>query len=1353
MNSPTLSLISDITYPLRILGLTLALIHATFITSSQSIKPIVKSLAIEDGLSHNYVYRIYQDNFGGMWIATANGLNYYDGREMTAFTHDPDNENSIVQNDVGDLATSRNGDLWLTMSKGVNRYDRTTETFEFYPMNHPGQSIIPDSSGNVWVGNSNGIQFKAADKDEFVLHPFVTNPLDEGLKTSVVLDIYQGINGDIFFASHHGLYVVNLNSKEERWILPETEYLKQNSKSIYTKSLTGDQYGNLFVGTWDGLFVLFPGDTILQPLLTRDSPQWSWEEVKVETLAFKDSIIYVSLDPQGLYQLELNKLWKDYSLKEIRLPGGLFTDIEIDHSGILWMGTVEFGVQVYDPQVNLIKWIIPSEISGLGVKHNYVNIAREDIGGNLWLGTRNGAFPIMTQPGQNEYVLNNSIGGAELLGNITEITEGEDGNIWFGGYGGIRNLDPTQKRFDAYFDSNPELLGGPQANIVIADLIDDNGNYWTGLWGGGVMLHKNGNFHHYSCMEESILPLHNCYVRDIIEDRQGNIWIAMAYHGLHKLNPVSNSLELFQHSDTDKNSLSHNYVQSLLEDKLGNIWIGTSGGGLNKFDPKTKVFKHFSEKEGLPDNLILDLLQEENGNIWILTNRGITRLDPQLETFQNFDHEDGLPKTRFNSATLGSVSGDILIASNEGVVSFNPAKLDIDRVPPKLAFRSLERYRKNSPDGKAIKVKGISRMEEMEFDHKDNLVSFEFSVLHYRNTKNCQLAYRLDGLHDEWIILGEKRQVTFSGLKRGRYTLLVKAANADGIWNETPLKLPIRVRPPWWKSLVAYVIYFALAMVGLYFMRKYELNRLALQNELKNKELEAEKMKELDQAKSRLFANISHEFRTPLTVIIGQSERIKEPDGIKEIIQRNGRKLLSLINQILDLAKLDSGKLKLSLVHGNIVTFLRYISESLTSLAESKGLELIFYQEVEEIYMDFDEDKIQGVLSNLLSNAIKFTPAGGRVFVHVNHLKEERGDRLILKVKDSGIGIDPNRLPNIFDRFYQVDNSMLRKNEGTGIGLAYVKDLIHLMDGNITVKSKPSQGTEFHISLPIYKNVQRAPDRKLEDDSHPDIPHIQDSAASLVSNHPRGEDSELPLALIVDDNNDVRDYLETCLSDSYIVHSAANGKLGLEKAVEIIPDVIVSDVMMPEMDGFEFCSMVKKDERTSHIPVILLTAKVATSSKIEGFERGADAYLEKPFHKKELLVRLKQQQDLRKQLQKRYGVLEQLPNPKNPKEDAFLQKVQKIIQDNLSDDNFTVMHLCQKIRLSQPQLYRKIKALTGKSTARYMRSYRLFKAKQLLQSSTKNISEVAYEVGFSEPSYFSRSFLEEFGFSPSELRK
>ena len=544
---------------------------------------------------------------------------------------------------------------------------------------------------------------------------------------------------------------------------------------------------------------------------------------------------------------------------------------------------------------------------------------------------------------------------------------------------------------------------------------------------------------------------------------------------------------------------------------------------------------------------------------------------------------------------------------------------------------------------------------------------------------------------------------------------------------------------------------------------------LIIEGEKKVSNKMAEELKKVNIQKNKLYANITHEFRTPLTVILGMNNSLKllierrdskKQDEAIEMIDRNGKTLLKLINEMLDLSKLESGIIKLNLVQRDIIAFLRYVHESFQSFAVSKNIHLSFLTDLESFTMDFDAEKMQKVLSNLLSNAIKFTPEAGKISVLVK-VSDENDEKLMISVKDSGIGIPADKIPFVFDRFYQVEGSEndARNQAGSGIGLALTKELIKLMGGAIEVKSEKGQGTEFIIKIPVTRNAEIAHDQEM-------IP-IQDTLqiSSNAQITPKATEekfipsSNLPLVLVIEDNPDIVHYLKTCLDKTYLLEIAYDGEQGIEKAIDLIPDIIISDVMMPKKDGYEVCETLKNDERTSHIPIIMLTAKATVLDKLTGLERGADAYLSKPFNREELLLRLRNLIEMRKQLQEKYSKGSSFWNNrpeasgKASPEDAFLTKVNQLVEENIGDEDFGILQLCKGMAMSRSQIHRKIKALTNLSTSIYIRTLRLYKAKELLQTTDLNISEIAYEVGFKDPNYFTHVFVEEFEITPSATRK
>ena len=589
----------------------------------------------------------------------------------------------------------------------------------------------------------------------------------------------------------------------------------------------------------------------------------------------------------------------------------------------------------------------------------------------------------------------------------------------------------------------------------------------------------------------------------------------------------------------------------------------------------------------------------------------------------------------------------------------------------------------------------------------------------------------------------------------------MKAANADGVWNKQPAAIKIRILAPWWWDWWSKIVYLGAIIAGVYALYQFLLKR-------KLETAETKRLQELDAIKTKMYTNITHEFRTPLSIIQGMTEQLEGNEKAKNTIQRNSFNLLNLVNQMLDLSKLEAGNMPIKLVQSDVINYLSYLTESFHSLAATKQIKLHFLPKESVIYMDYDPDKLMKIMINLLSNAIKFTNIGGDVYMQVEQVQNTNRtitqnnmatSNLVIHIKDTGVGIAPEEVPHIFDRFYQVDDSTTRKGEGTGIGLAYTRELVKILKGRIEVSSKVDKGSIFTVYLPMHRAAPMIfPDATNE--LLQKVTFQQDSTEKLEDAF--SKDSNLPLALIVEDNRDVKEYLVACLGKKYQLAFAENGTEGIEKAIQLIPDLIISDVMMPEKDGFELCETLKKDRHTSHIPIVLLTAKADVDSKVLGLQKGADAYLAKPFNQEELLVRMEQLILLRKHLQVRFGGTkgkkliidkERIISTKFALEEKFVAQVNQIIQDHLEQEGFDSNQLAKEVGMSASQLYRKLKAITGKSTAIYIRFIRLEKAKDLLHATDKNVSEIAYEVGFKELAYFSRCFSEEYGLSPSQIRK
>jgi signal transduction histidine kinase/DNA-binding response OmpR family regulator len=718
--------------------------------------------------------------------------------------------------------------------------------------------------------------------------------------------------------------------------------------------------------------------------------------------------------------------------------------------------------------------------------------------------------------------------------------------------------------------------------------------------------------------------------------------------------------------------------------------------------------------------------------------------------------------------------GEMFFKRSDGLIRFYPDSIKENTYVPPIVITSFRLFDKPS-----------SFRKEIRLPYNKNFLSFEFAALSYYHPQKNQYAYKMEGIDKNWVYSGTRRYASYPDLAPGKYIFKVKGSNNDGVWNERGTSLSIIISPPWWKTSPAYIFYGLIFIIALFGFRRYELNRIALKDKLKMDEVIFKEREEADKMKSRFFANISHEFRTPLTLIVGPAEKIVsktlDESIIKDasIIRRNSKRLLQLVNQLLDLSKLEAGKMKLEASKNNIVSFVKGIALSFESLTEEKdiALEIISKEVAVEVY--FDKEKMLKILSNILSNSLKFTPVNGRITINIStdlpsDSKAIKSGYVEIKIKDTGIGIPQEEIPRLFDRFYQVDSSFTKEHQGTGIGLALVKELVELHHGSIFVESEVEQWTEFTICIPLGKEHLKK--EEIYEEKKTNVIHyvnkdlVQSDIEGNYNNINPDNDfkvsEEKTIILVVEDNYDMREYIKESLGKEYIIEEAINGEQGVRKAENIIPDLIISDMMMPKMDGNALTRVLKNDERTSHIPIIILTARSGQDSKLEGLETGADDYLTKPFDIKELQVRIRNFINLRKKLQQKLSKIGMDSSEKRDNEFQsiqdrsvklrnidikFLDKIQNIVNEHISEEGFSIEELGIEVGMSRSQVLRKIKALTGKSPSIYVRSIRLLKAKGMIENGDGNISEIAYSVGFSSPIYFSKCFKEEFGYPPKNF--
>ena len=1040
----------------------------------------------------------------------------------------------------------------------------------------------------------------------------------------------------------------------------------------------------------------------------------------------------------------------------------------------------------------------------------------QDKTGIVWVDTRLGLLKVRPQadPFDTWFSGLNQSGAFYSFRGFTEDAQGMLYGVF---YDGIAKFDPAKKQpprlytFDLilnFFDLYPEgdmiwVNGGqlldPESGALkkipsffhenpVGDngffSKDKNGTLW---WASHFHLYYlertgDGGFQWIKALELSEKVFNKT---DALHAgmQSGKLWISFKGN-LLQYDPQTKEQHWFDPADW---GLSLSRITVIEEGRDGQLWLGTDAG-LVRFDPAKGITQHYTVNDGLPNNFICGLLTEGDTCLWLSTNHGLSRCHISTGTFINFFEEDGLSSNEFNRKSYFKTrNGRMIFGGMRGVNAFFPdAVMKANRNKEKAAQMVLTsfEYTDERRDTILRKTK-FATNPEIHLHHWDWSYTFEYALTDYDNPKEILYSYKMEGYKDGWSAPSKFNFTRFNSLPAGEYTFRVKARDSHGHWHPNELAVKVVVHPPWWATWWAYLAYFFLLSGLAYAIFSFLKKRLLLQNELKLEHEEAIRLKELDSFKTRLYTNLTHEFRTPLTVILGMVGQIRsEPKKYLEegahLIEANGQNLLRLINQLLDLSKLENKSFQLHLQRSDIVPYLRYVTESFHSYANHKNLSLRFFTTLESLEMDYDSEQIKQVLTNLISNAVKFTPSGGEVQVSVKADQINERERAItlgrdkssnphihITVSDTGIGISRENLPHIFDRFYQVDGSHTREGEGTGIGLAHTQELVHVMGGEISVESEVGKGSVFTLRLPVTKNAP-ASDRVTS--RHPvTLTHVPMSE-ELTSSHPLTSPdhsslithhSSPPQLLIIEDNPDVVAYLKTCLEGLYQLDVAYNGQIGIEKAFENIPDLIISDVMMPEKDGYQVCETLKNDDRTSHIPIILLTAKADAGSKLTGLKRGADAYLTKPFDKEELLVRLKMLVERQKRMAAYFSknLLGGTAAASNETEEAiqvediFMQRLRQMVEDNYSDENFALPQLCQKIGMSRSQLFRKMQAVSDTSPADFIRSYRLNKAKTLLETTDLSVSEVTWKVGYKDLAHFSKSYLEAFGIPPSSSRK
>ncbi len=1394
---------------LKAVCLLISLCLQSAILNAQQYNYRFRHFTIDDGLSQGMVNCITQDAQGFMWFGTKDGLNKFNGYSFTAYRHDPFDQQSISGNYITSLFSDSKGRLWIGVFNGdLNLYDRQNDkfipVFSIGPENKTQQisAITEDAKGNIWVGTyGNGIYRIAAQQtgphlqhmkaehfshvendstsisDDFVLsifvdyrqHLWVSTTSGEGMR---VADLSK--NRLVFASPRYPLWQAGKKAEGNliRYSLPGKRLPGNGLFKMGGKAIFEDQNRNLWFGTQTGLFLLDSGRskvTYFDPVSAYNNDGHVLSVCSNVSISHSPGERWLGMfGGIGIFNVEKQtlRLLKHDAADNSSVQEGRILSVFCARDGSIWGGSNGYGLSKFSAGNNRFPY--PQFVSddnffnatNLSVR-SFCKFPEKNI---LLIGANNGLFLSHLQTGSLSEVKGSNIGV------VYSIIDAGDNKAWVAYNKGLALFDiQTGVLKDCFYGDFADNIADKR---IFKSFRENKNKIWLLTASAFIQFDvTTETFTPYYFKANPDNPFSEPAYGDILPDSQGNFWLGTP-HGLLYFDTAKHAFTSYVNDPEDITSLSFNEVRSLLADPAypeKYIWVGTAGGGLNKLDIHTRTFTHYTIKNGLPNNVLYGMLADQSGNLWLSTNKGLSKFNPERIAFRNYDISDGLQSNEFNAnAYYKSPDGEMYFGGIRGFNAFYPNQIKPSPYIPPVVFTGLLLF--NNPvlpaEEGALLQHPVSETKTITLAYWQNIISFEVAALDYTEPHKNQYTYQLEHFNESWIPLRTERVITFSNLSPGKYILHVKGSNNDGVWNEAGTSVTLIVTPPWWKTRVAYLLYVMTIMAVLYYIWQYNNKKLELKHRLEFEFLHSKKLAELNHLKSKFFANISHEFRTPLTLIIGPLEDLLQNGNDKQFrkvlpeMYRNSKRLLRLINQLLDLSKLDAGDYPVNTNKENIFPFVKQVVNSFSSLAEKRGVTLkvadagFLQQDLEDASLRFyfDGDIIEKILYNLISNAMRFTPRDGNVTVSLT-LPEKHGTFLELKVEDNGAGIEPDHLPFIFDRFYRVDDLSNRQYEGTGIGLSLVKELVEMHGGSIMAESDPGKGATFRCYLPLNKKTTLGKYNEA-------APFAAMPAAEENEVEEKGNDAPLrkalPVVLIVEDQADVRKYIREKLIDAYNIIEATNGNEGYDKAVAQIPDLVISDIMMPGRDGFELCRLLKQDHRTSHVPVILLTARADDADKLTGLENRADAYLIKPFNAKELLISAHNLIALRNSLRSKFSkklVVKPSEITVTSQDSLFMQGLLDTVEAHISDEQFSVEQLAHEFGMSASQINRKLKAIINQSAVAFIRSVRMQRALVLLRKNSATIAEIAYDTGFSDPAYFSRVFKIHFGYSPSEAKK
>ncbi|QWX85671.1 response regulator [Cellulophaga sp. HaHaR_3_176] len=1353
-----------------------------------------ENLNTENGLSSSTCLEVFQDSQGFLWFGTIDGLNKYNGYDFEIFRPILKDSTSISNNRINVIQEDKNGNLWIGTNNGLNFFNTNTKTFKHVTLyNEPIKSYNPkkiinsllyDKSDNkLWVGTSSGlVKLQLIDNvnslsdlktTHYVFKFDSLNSLDGNNVNAIIKDK----DGFIWIGTD-GQHLNKYNPKEDNFDRVSIQNKIEREFNHIPKRLFIDSDNDFWIGNDTSNIVIWDreNNTFTNFSVTENStPVYSF---------FQDSsgLIWIVTDGAGIYihnkVTKITQHIENNTSDPFSLPVNQISDVIEDEDGVFWFGTYNVGVCKLDLKKSSFGHYYYQKGIDNGLNEKIIQSVLQDSKGQIWISGYNGGLNLFDQKNNTFKSFSYDPNDPQSLSSnkILYTFEGSDGDIWVctldGGLSKFNTETYKSKRF-SHNEFDDTTVG---QNSIWTGVEDKEGRIWLGLRDEGLDLFdsKTEKFHHFKIGGDNLEGLLSNFVFSLFIDSKERLLVGTSL-GLNYINlkALKNKVpEKLNFIDVEIEGISGNRINYITKDYLNNIWLGTDIG-IYKLDPDLNLIKSYFTQDGLPNNLVTGIKEDLSHNFWITTRSGLSFLNSKTDQFKNFNTHDGIQGVEYQSKSIERTKdGRIIAGGINGFNIFNPKDIPITSATELVAkISALKVNDEYLHVGKKVNNsftlnKPISEVENIDLNYNQSNLSFDFIALYYQNQEQVKYAYKMVGLNDQYINAGNNRVVNYSNLQPGDYTFNIKAS-VDGDWDTAKASsVKITIKSPPWKTWQAYLAYLIVFLILLWYFKKYYTNRINI-----------EKEREFDDMKLEFFFNISHEFRTPLTLILNPLDKllsgIHDGEVVKTSalsIQRSARRLLYLVNQLLDYRKMEVGMAPLELQKEDIVKFSNDIFSLFKGIAAKKGIDYIFNSNSEKLFSFFDFDKIEKILTNLISNAIKFTESGGEIKVTINKFTDKKNNlKLINKdkskldkyieisVEDTGIGLDKEQLKKIFSRFYNVDPN----KTGTGIGLNYTRGLVDIHGGEIFVESQYNKGSKFVVRIPFNNTAKSSEVTNIKDEflinSMKSIEYDMLISEETIENTTKTEglnNKDLPKLLIVEDNKELREHLKNELSGLYQIIEAINGEEGLAKILKHYPEIVVSDVMMPKMDGFELCKKIKSEFETCHIPVILLTARALEEDRIEGYKTGADAYLGKPFNLNVLKARINNLLESKKIIRDKFSKLGAVISPNeittNSIDEAFLEKTTKVILDNISDMDFKLENLLKEIGIGRSQFYRKIQSITGQNPSNFIRTIRLKYASELLLKGGHTIKEVTYMSGFNSAAYFGKTFKELYDMTPSE---